>query len=136
MVNRKLLTPSNFEKDWYGWLTNQVSHVFLGIFAVFAVSMTGFAVSGEFPVKTQMLMGIGAAYFLGIELWLQGWRGWDTIEDTVFVVGYGAAGPLAASYEIEVGRSAIIMELEPLLPYFYVCIAHLIAGILWRVSRA
>jgi hypothetical protein len=130
----KLFTSDSFPNDWYGWLTNQVSHIFLGLFSVFVLSMAGFVVMGEFPVKTHMLALIFVLYLGAAEIWLQGWRGWDTIEDTVFVVVYGAAGPLSASAEIEAGNSAIIMDLEPLLPYFYVFVAHLIAGVLWRVS--
>lgn len=134
-MSNRLFTSDSFPNDWYGWLTNQVSHVFLGIFAVFVVSMAGFAFWGEFPVRTHMLLLIGVIYLLLIEVWLQGWRGWDTLEDTIFVVGYGAAGPLSAAAELEVGTTKIIMDLSPLLPYFYVCTAHLIAGSVWRMSK-
>lgn len=130
-----MITPNSFPNDWYGWLTNQVSHVFLGIFAVFVFSMVGFAIFGEFPVKTHMLAVIGFLYIAIVELWLQGWRGLDTIEDSVFVIGYGASGALGASAEIMPGRSAIIMELGPLLPFFYIFTAHVIAGVLWRISK-
>lgn len=128
-----LLTPSNFLDDWYGWLTNQVSHIFLGLFLVFVFSMAGFWAFGEFPYKINMLIAIGAVYFLGVEMALQGWRGFDTIEDTIFVVGYGASGALGASIEVMPGKTTIIMDLQPLLPFFYVLTAHLIAGVSWRL---
>ena len=131
-MGSNLFSPDNFKGDWYGWLTNQVSHTFLGIFLVFFASMAGFSALGEFPVKLNMLIAIGAVYILFVELYLQGWRGFDTIEDSMFVVGYGAAGPLAASFELLPGKAAIIMDLDPLVPFFYVFIAHIIAGVAWR----
>lgn len=131
----KLIPPDDFTNDWFGWAKSQTAHIFVGIFLAFALSMVSFVVIGEFPKKTDMLALIFVGYFLGFKLLLQGWQGWDTIEDVVFVVGYGAAGPLAASMEIEPGKAAIIMDLEPLLPYFYICVAHLIAGVSWRAYQ-
>lgn len=127
-----MLTPDSFDRDPYGWLTNQVSHIALGALMALALSVFGFAVFGEFPVRTHMLAAIFVLYFVVIELVVQGWRGFDTIEDTIFTVGYGAAGPLAVSSEIVPGRMAIVMELEPLLPFVYMSAAHLIGGIVWR----
>ena len=128
----KIVPPDDWGNDWFGWAKSQTAHVFVGVFLVFALCMFGFEVFGGFPVKTHVFAVILAGY-VAFKFIFQGWQRWDTIEDIVFVVGYGAAGPLSGSFEIEAGRSAIVMELGPLLPYFYVCTAHLIAGVLWRL---
>ena len=44
-----------FARDWYGYLTNQFSHVGLGIFATWIVCLVAFFISSDMPYKWQVL---------------------------------------------------------------------------------
>lgn len=127
-----LLTPDDFADDQYGWLTNQISHAALGVFLVFSLCTTHYVVAGEFPHKTHVFLLIFAAYVL-FEVLVQGWRGSDTVEDTVFVVGYGASGVLASFTELEVGSSVVLVDVLTIGIFFAFAMAHLFTGLRYRL---
>ena len=134
MANKTtILKPDSFPGDWYGWVTNQISHIFVGIALVFFASLICFYSFGEMPNKLTIYGAIFAGY-VAFEVLVQGWRGVDTVEDTTFVVGYGAAGVLAGFTEVEVGSPYLELNLLGLAPFFAVAIVHLIAGAMHRRS--
>ena len=133
MVN--LISPSAFLDDWYGWLTNQASHILLGIFAAFFISVGSYLAIGELPYRIDVFVVCLLGY-VAFELLTQGWQGYDTVEDTVFVVGYGAGAPLAAFHELNVGYVDVSVDLRALLAFFVVSLIHLVFGVAFRYNRA
>lgn len=126
-----ILEPDDFADDWYGWLTNQVSHIGLGIFAVFFLSLACFLFVGEMPYKIAAYTVILLGYLL-FEIVGQGWRGWDSMEDTAFVVAYGAGGVLSAFSEVSPGSPMVSFSLIGAAPFFFIAAAHLAAGVMYR----
>ena len=127
-----LSEPSAFVNDWYGWLTNQVSHIGLGVFLTFAVCVLYWLMWSEMPYKTAVYAVIFFGY-VAFEVFYQGWRSFDTIEDTVFTVGYGAASILSAFSEVTVGDPKVGVDVLILLPFFIVACIHLLAGVAFRI---
>lgn len=126
-----LLEADEFPNDWYGWATNQISHIGLGVFIVFAVCLASFGIFGEMPYKDAVYATVLFGY-LAFELGVQGWREWDTVEDTTFVTFYGAGGALAGFSEIAPGDAVLSVNPIGLLPFFAVAVLHLVAGSLFR----
>lgn len=131
MKMTSLFDPDDFTGDWYGWMTNQASHIGLGVLLTFFLCVGLFLTFGEMPYKIAVLAVIATGY-LAFEFGVQRWRGWDTIEDTVFVVGYGASGALVGFSEVTPGSAQLSVNLVDLLPYFAVASVHLLAGSLYR----
>ena len=131
-MNWKIVPPDEWGSDWFGWLKSQAAHIFVGIFLVFVICVLFFYKFGEFPVKTHVLATIFVGYMI-FKFTLQGWQRLDTIEDIVFLVGYGAAGILSAVSETEVGKFSVRLDLYSLLPYVYVMIVHSLSRVLWMV---
>jgi hypothetical protein len=130
-----ILEPDAFLNDWYGWLTNQASHIALGVFVTFFICLFAFWIGGEFPFRSDVFLYCLSAY-LFFEVFIQGWRWFDTIEDTVFVVGYGVGAPLAALHEVQAGQSAVMVDVVALLPFFVVAGVHLAVGVAYRAKMA
>jgi len=126
-----IFEPDAFPNDWYGWCTNQISHIFVGLFAVFVLCILAFFVIGEMPHKAAVYSVVLCGY-VAFEVIAQGWRGLDTIEDTVFVTAYGAGGILAGFTEVEAGSTVLAVNIFGLLPFFTVAVLHLIFGSLAR----
>lgn len=129
------MTPDAFPRDWYGWLTNQVSHIGLGLFLVWATSLVAYVLAGEFPYRWGVWWLIFVTYTLH-ELFAQRWHGWDTVEDILFVVFYSAGGTLLAFVEFEAGLPYVIFDLVAPLPILATCICHLVVGSIVRWVRA
>lgn len=134
MKMTSLFDSDAFENDWYGWVTNQGSHIGLGVLLTFVLCAGFFLFFGEMPFKLAVLAVIATGY-LAFEVGVQGWRGIDTIEDTVFVVGYGASGALVGFSEIAPGSAHLSINLMDLLPYFAVSSLHLLTGA-WQRRQA
>ncbi len=124
---RNLFEASSFDGDWYGWLTNQVSHIFLGLALVFVSCFLWLAAVGEFPYRLHTWLSLVTLY-LAYEWAFQGWRWFDTVEDTLFVTFYGAGGALYTFHEVAPGSPKFTGNITHLLPFFYVAAAHLFAG--------
>jgi hypothetical protein len=138
MQNKSYLTtltePSAFLDDWYGWLTNQAGHILLGVFIAFFMCVAAFFVMGELPYRIEVF----AACLLGyaaFELFTQGWQGYDTLEDTVFVVAYGCGAPLSAFHEISAGSADVSVDLRALVAFFIMAAIHLAFGVAFRYNR-
>ena len=129
----QMIEADAFPRDWYGWITNQASHIALGVFAVFFISVAAFMIDGQFPYRDAVFLWCLAAY-VSFEIITQGWHGFDTVEDTVFVVGYGVGAPLAAFQEIQAGQSGVALDVMALLPFFIVATVHLAFGVIYRIQ--
>jgi len=128
-----MITPDNFRADPYGWLTNQLGHIMLGLIMVYAVCVAWWAVSGELPYRLHVGVGLAIFYIGVIELWIQGWRGGDTIEDSVFTLGYGAAAPLCVFQEVAPDAGQFTGRIADLTPFFYIAGIHLLLGVTTRI---
>jgi hypothetical protein len=94
-----------------------------------------FVVTGELPYRVDVFAVclLGYVFF---ELYFQGWQGFDTVDDTVFVVAYGAGAPLYAFHEVSVGSLEVMGVLTDLIPFFAVATIHLACGVAFRYYRA
>ena len=84
-----MFEPSAFKNDPYGYLTNQIGHIFLGVFLTTAYCWFVDKVS-YYPNQVVAAFVVVGVYLLWWELAVQGWRGFDTIEDA-FYLGMGAS---------------------------------------------
>lgn len=130
-----LIEPDAFLDDWYGWLTNQAGHVLLGVFMAFFLCVVAFFALGELPYRIDVF-AVCLIGYLAFELLTQGWQGYDTIEDTVFVVGYGCGAPLSAFHEVSAGSPDVSFDLFALTPFFVASAIHLACGVAFRYYRA
>ena len=126
---RRNFTQDDFADDWYGYLTNQVGHIALGLMMALAVSLIWFVISGEMPVKRFAALACLAAY-LALEL-VRGWNGLDSVEDTVFTAGYGSGGAFLIFSEITPGEPFLGFNIFLAGGIAVIAALHLI----WGVSR-
>jgi len=132
MVWRELIKSSDFPGDWYGWTTNQISHFWLGVFFACIGTVVCVLVIGEFPEKLHLLALIGVSYLL-FELIFQGWKGWDTIEDWLFVCAYGAGNAILTFTEKTPGDFVADADLRTAAIGFAMAGGHLAVGIAKRL---
>lgn len=130
---RRTFTQDDFADDWYGWLTNQISHMGLGILAALIFSAAWFHAAGEFPVKVTAWAGIVGGYAMTEAA--RGWRKWDSFEDTIFVCGYGAGGAFLVFNEVAPGTPYLVMSLSDVGPVVGLAIVHLVVGVWFRAAR-
>ena len=102
--------PQAFEGDAYGYLTNQISHGYLGIVLTTYLVFSIFLLTGTYPQQGPAVICIIMAYFLLWEIGVQGWRGWDSLEDTLFVSS-GAAMYLFIEMDIVIFRLVGILTI-------------------------
>lgn len=128
-----LFTPDDFKYDWYGYLTNQISHVGLGMFFVWLVCALSFLAIGELPFKIAVFFAMSLLYF-SFEMIVQGWRGLDTLEDMAFVVMYGSGGTLLAFSELNIGSTLLVFNMYAPLIIIGLFFCHLAIGcfVRWR----
>lgn len=127
-----MFDPDNFRNDPYGYVTNQIGHAFAVGFLrlTYGVVLACWYFAGEFPPKWSIILGAGVAY-MAYELIDQGWNGWDTIEDWVFVVVHGVAAPVMIFSEIKPGSTKFEGDLLVALPFIVLFMAHIGYGA-WR----
>lgn len=129
---RSAFVQDDFAGDWYGWLTNQISHMATGILAALVVSTGWYAIAGEFPLKVVAVPLIALAYVVGEVL--RGWSGRDSIEDTAFFAVYGSGGAFLVFSEVTPGSTYLLVSVSNVMPILGIVAAHLISGIYWRTS--
>ena len=127
---RRNFPQDDFSKDWYGYLTNQVSHVGLGLFMATFVAIGFFVVAGEMPGKWAAWVVCFATY-MAMEL-VRGWNGWDSVEDTIFTAGYGAGGAFLLFSEVTPGDPVLSVDIVPAGVLAAVMVLHLILGVARR----
>lgn len=81
---RSLMEPSRFDGDPLGGLYNQWGKYALGAAVYILCCAAWFFVAGEMPLRWIAAGALVAGYLGLVELWGQGWRGRDTLEDTCF----------------------------------------------------
>ena len=123
--------PSGFKGRPYAWLTNQIAHTWLGSILVLIVSSLWFYGYGEYPVKEYALAVIAAGY-ITFELRVHGWCGWDTVEDSLFVLLYGAAGALLIFTEVAPGDPDLTFNPAAGLMVALAFIFNLLIGVITR----
>lgn len=130
---RLLNTPSQFTKDPYGGFLNQWGH-YTGGAAFFVLSCCSYFVwAGEMPDRYVAAFLVIAGYAVFIEWRVQGWRGSDSVEDTLFV----AMGALTVATSVQemaaVGLQSHIVINPPML--ITSIITALGASIIYGVTR-
>lgn len=130
-----LSTPSKFERDWYGWFTNQMSHMTTGVFGVWIICVISFLAHGDFPEKEGVFYLVLILYGAK-EIFADTWQGWDTIEDILFLVVYGSGGTLVSMTESEVGSPDVSFNIFAALPFLCFSMGHLAFGSFIRWRRA
>ena len=83
-------TPSSFRNDPVNWAYSQIGHGYLGFAVTTLIVWFVYRVSGQYPDETTVAIGVFIGYLVWWELDVQGWQGWDTLEDSLFV-GVGAS---------------------------------------------
>ena len=73
-----MIKSNDFARDWYGFTTNQVSHLAFGVLFAWLLAYVHFKVAGEYPVKMEMVLVLAVGYFL-FEIFTQGWQGLVTV---------------------------------------------------------
>lgn len=127
---RSTFVQDDFKTEWYGWLTNQVSHMAAGIFTALVVSTGWYAIEGEFPLKVLAVPLIASVYVLGEVL--RGWSWRDSIEDTIFFAAYGSGGAFLVFSEVKPGSPDLLVSVLNVMPILGIVAAHLGGGIYWR----
>ena len=134
-VWEELTTPQRFERDWYKWTINQISHIGAGIGAVWLLCFTFYLAVGDLPYRSPLFVSILSVYVV-FEIRAQRWAGWDTIEDVIFVCIYGAGGTLYTFAQVAGGGPDVAASIMAPAPFFFAASVHLAAGILHRLRRA
>ena len=82
---KEFFKSQNFDNDPYGYLTNQIGHIVLGCYVVTLV--VGFCFNflcNEYPNQVPYVIAVMFAYVVIWELGVQGWKGLDTLEDSLY----------------------------------------------------
>lgn len=130
-----LFTASRFDRDWYGYLTNQASHTMLGLFAVWLACTVSFWISEDLPYRTQLFVGLAAIYATK-EVVVDRWQGFDTVEDFTFVIIYGVGGTLSAFKQMNNFSADVVFNMHASLPFMVAFVAHLTLGSVYRWRKA
>lgn len=99
----EFLRPSRFVGDPYGYVTNQISHAWLGFVLTTIYVLALRELTGTYPPQTMAVISVTLAYIIGWEWGFQRWSGWDSIEDVLFVFG-GASLYLLFEMDIVLDR--------------------------------
>lgn len=127
-----MIKPDNFEKDPYGYATNQISHaLWVGkLLLLWLPCFVFYKVFGEYPHKEHIFI-FAACVYSAIE-YAQGWNGFDTIEDFVFSVVFGVGGPLYVYSEVEPGSPLFSGDINKVVPVVGAFCIWLALGAAWR----
>lgn len=108
-----LTEPDAFRNDWYGELTNQLSHTFLGMMLSVGWCVLAWATIGEMPIRSWVIIGLGMGY-LGYEMLCQRWLSGDSWFDALMVMS-GAAGVLLPLHETGVTGRVVHLDFDPVM---------------------
>jgi len=127
---RTLTTPSNFQGDPYGWLTNQVSHTLLGIGLAFFSHFLFFVAMGDWPYRSMIFLILLTGYVLW-ELVTRSKDFWDSVEDTIFTIFWGAG---ASMLSVQAVCTTLILA-DPIFTFAAFCLwgAHLVTGVIRKI---
>jgi hypothetical protein len=77
--------PSAFEGQPVMWAYSQIGHGYLGMAVTTIITWLLLYFGGSYPNDLLIAVAVPIVYFFWWEIDIQGWRGWDTIEDSLFV---------------------------------------------------
>jgi hypothetical protein len=104
-----LNTPSDFRDKPYEGMLNQFGHFAGGAGAFILICCMIFAVQGEMPSRPVIAWSMIVLYVVVVESRIQGWRGMDSIEDSMFV----SMGILTVSTSVyEIGHEAWVSTIS------------------------
>lgn len=127
-----MFSPEQFKGDWYGYITNQMAHIGFGVAIVVIMMYMHFIITGEFFTRIYAFFVILVGYAC-FEVCQNG-KFRDTIEDIIFVVGYGAGSAL---YVFKwVYGTYVCGHTNYLLLFFFAAGSHLLLGSLKRIHYA
>ena len=132
IIWRDLTTPEDFRGDWYGWMTNKLSHVVLGFGLALVTSAIWLTENGEFPHKQWLWPGIAFAVAV-FQIGAQGWNGWDTIEDWWFISVFGAGGTIVTFTQIDPDYGLLGVSVWSGLTVMTLIGVWLVMGIIYRL---
>lgn len=127
-------TPDDYSHEPELWLAGQAGHIFLGLWLAMVASGAWLYITGDFPRRVGVFVLIALAY-MAYELFRQGWRGSDTLQDWAFVSLYGSGGSLYCFREFDVGSGQITADLNDLLAVAVAPTVHLMVGTAERAVR-
>lgn len=102
--------PDDFKSKPYGYLTNQLGHIFLGFGITTWYTWIITYLSGVYPSQVLSFFVCVTLYLVVWELIVQGWRNFDTIEDTAYF-GMGSSVYLFIHMEWVIDRVSIYLLL-------------------------
>jgi hypothetical protein len=120
----------DFKGRPYAWLTNQTSHIMLGLAMAFVLSLFWFVVAGEMPWKS-IAWPFCVVVYLAFEF-VRGWNERDSVEDTVFTAGYGSGGAFFLFSETQIGDPVLSFDMAGAAVLASVAFAHLVWGVIAR----
>lgn len=100
--------PDDYKAQPYPYLVNQVGHVFLGFTATTWYTWLLCQLSGTYPSQVMAFFVCVVIYGIVWEVLCQGWRKFDTIEDTAFF-GMGSSVYLFIHMEWVIDRIAVYL---------------------------
>jgi hypothetical protein len=128
-----MIRPDNFRADPLGWAGNQCGHMMICAALGYYAAIGAFMTLGEFPPRWLLLALVGVVY-LSIELRQRGSVA-DTLEDVLFVVGFGGALFLLPLQEIEPGSPVVAFNLIAHWPVVTVVVCYLAFGMALRLYQ-
>jgi hypothetical protein len=82
---KEFFSAESYEQDAYGYLTNQIGHVVLGCYCVtLAVGLPYVFFLDTYPSQVPFVMACMFAYVVIWEFGIQGYKGLDTLEDSLY----------------------------------------------------
>lgn len=131
---REIRVPEDFDEDWYGYATNQLSHFVLGFTTACVFSGMHFWFLGEFAEKGALWFTIAFIYAIW-EVGVQKWRGPDSVEDWMFFSVYGAGFAILFFNETSPGSPELTTNMAYVFPAITILYGHLTLGIAARVYQ-
>jgi len=84
---REFFKSEAYDKDAYGYLTNQIGHLVLGNYLmtiVVSIAYFFYYDGSYYPSQIPFAIALMFGYVAIWELGIQGWKGLDTIEDSMY----------------------------------------------------
>jgi hypothetical protein len=101
--------PDSFMGRSYDLFVNCFLHAAIGVFLAAQISLGWSLITGEMPARLAVLFLIVVGYFVFIEWFRQGYKGWDSVADAIYV----AIGALVTLYTFKEVRVCGKYLLEP-----------------------
>lgn len=131
---RETNTPDQFRSDPYGGLLNQWGHYSLGVAGYVMFCAAFYAIQGEMPYRAMAAFSVLTFYVVVIEAVVQGWRGRDSFEDSLFVAMGVSTIALSLQVVEEFGWKTVVLIDVGYLAVSILC--ALAACVLYGIRRA